>query len=401
MAQETLEQNVNSHTHPTSTLVPAIQPETFICLVCALLFFCGIGYVMGVKNMFATMMGVAYSLIVDVLLFIMGLTVLTGAICGLLGEFGVIALFNKLLSPLMRPIYNLPGAGILAGITCFLSDNPAVAGLGKEKSFIKYFTLRERSTLTNFGSAYGMGLIVITYMLGISAIPDTGTATLAGFIGAVAGSIISTRLMSIMVTKHYGPRANERVSVGELGEDDYDIFKVRKRRPGTGFDRCMGGILDGGKNGVTMCMDLIPGLVSICTIVKLLTNSAGPGGVYTGAATEGVGLLPYLAGKIDFILQPLYGFTSPEAIAFPCTALGSVGAALGLVPGYIEQNLISANDIAVFVAIGMTWSGYLTAHVAMMDALGSRELAGKAIISHTIAGLCAGVVAHWLFVVMV
>jgi hypothetical protein len=148
-------------------------------------------------------------------------------------------------------------------------------------------------------------------------------------------------------------------------------------------------------------MELIPGLVAICTVVKLLVNGPGAGGAYTGAATEGIGLLPYLANKIEFILQPLYGFTSPEAIAFPCTALGSVGAALGLMPGYLAAGQVTANDVAVFVAIGMTWSGYLTAHVAMMDALGSRELSGKAIVSHTIAGLCAGIVAHWLFILFV
>jgi hypothetical protein len=36
----------------------------------------------------------------------------------------------------------------------------------------------------------------------------------------------------------------------------------------------------------------------------------------------------------------------------------------------------------------------------MMDALNTRELTGKAIFSHTIGGLLAGVIAHYLFMVL-
>jgi hypothetical protein len=45
----------------------------------------------------------------------------------------------------------------------------------------------------------------------------------------------------------------------------------------------------------------------------------------------------------------------------------------------------------------MCWSGYLSTHVSMMEVLGCREHTGKALLSHTIGGLCAGVAAHWLF----
>ena len=82
--------------------------------------------------------------------------------------------------------------------------------------------------------------------------------------------------------------------------------------------------------------------------------------IYTGAAYEGVGLIPKLGALLNPILKPLFGFTSSECIAFPLTALGSVGAALGLVPKLLEKNLITGNDIAVFTALGMCWSGYLS-----------------------------------------
>ena len=45
-------------------------------------------------------------------------------------------------------------------------------------------------------------------------------------------------------------------------------------------------------------------------------------------AYEGVGFLPWLGEKLTFILEPLFGFKSAEAIAFPITALGAVGGAI-------------------------------------------------------------------------
>jgi len=82
------------------------------------------------------------------------------------------------------------------------------------------------------------------------------------------------------------------------------------------------------------------------------------------------------------------------------TSLGAVGAALGLVPKFQEAGLIDANAIAVFTAMGMCWSGYLSTHTAMLDSLGYRKLTGKAIIAHTIGGLFAGISAHWIFVLI-
>jgi rod shape determining protein RodA len=113
-----------------------------------------------------------------------------------------------------------------------------------------------------------------------------------------------------------------------------------------------------------------------------------------------LGFLPAIAEKLDFLFYWLFGFESPELVAFPMTSLGAVGAALGLVPKFQASGLIDGNAIAVFTAMGMCWSGYLSTHTAMLDSLGYRELTSKAIIAHTVGGLCAGIVAHWLFVVV-
>ena len=66
----------------------------------------------------------------------------------------------------------------------------------------------------------------------------------------------------------------------------------------------------------------------------------------------------------------------------------------------IDPKFINGNAIAVFTAIGMCWSGFLSTHTAMLDALGYRRLTSKDIFSHTIGGLFAGISAHWLYVLV-
>ena len=160
----------------------------------------------------------------------------------------------------------------------------------------------------------------------------------------------------------------------------------------------MNAILDGGKSGVEIGLAIIPGVLIISTVVMMLTFGPSADGSYTGAAYEGIALLPYLAGKINIVFEWLFGFENPQLVSFPITALGAVGAALGLVPRFIQEGIINGNAIAVFTAMGMCWSGYLSTHTAMLDSLGFRSLTSKAILAHTIGGLVAGVAAHWLYV---
>ena len=88
----------------------------------------------------------------------------------------------------------------------------------------------------------------------------------------------------------------------------------------------------------------------------------------------------------------------PAAASFK--HVSPAGAAIGLVPQMVQDGLAGGNDIAVFTAMCMCWSGYLSTHVAMMDSLGYSNMTGKAIISHTIGGLVAGVAAHWIYILV-
>ncbi|MBD5284343.1 MAG: hypothetical protein HDS31_07065 [Bacteroides sp.] len=362
-----------------------------ICLVIVLGLFYFLGQVMGMANLLNTMMHTAHDLLLNTVFYLMGICVLTGAVGRLFVEFGVVKLLEKLLRPLMKPLFNLPGVASLGAVMTFLSDNPAIISLAQDKRFSSYFKKFQFISLTNFGTAFGMGLLVIVFMVG----QGYYWQPLVGFAGAFFGCVISTRLMQRSVLKAYPHFAEE--SAAEIEEEEEEIKEHEQKSV---FLRTLNSLLDGGRTGVDVGIAIIPGVLIISTLVMLLTFGPSVSGEYTGAAYEGVELLPKLAQKINIVFEFLFGFGDPHLVAFPITALGAVGAALGLVPNFISQGWIDGNAIAVFTAIGMCWSGYLSTHTAMLDSLGYRDLTSKAIVAHTVGGLCAAIIAHWLFVLV-
>ena len=378
----------------------AVGPEVFVFLVIFLGIFVGLCSVMGTTNMFNTMMSTAYDLLMNTVFEIMAIAVLAGAISALFSEFGVISLLNKLLSPAIRVVYGLPGASAVGVFTTYLSDNPAILTLAHDNNFRRYFKKYQLPALTNIGTAFGMGLIITTFMASLhSPVGDSfGLAVLVGNIGAIVGSIVSTRLMLWRTAKIYGKE--EMCEINDDGEE-MDVNQYRKVREGSIGSRFLDALLEGGKSGVDMGLAIIPGVLVICTIIMMLTNGASTEaatlGQYTGAAYEGVGLLPWIGEKLSFILQPLFGFQSNEAIAVPITALGAAGAATGVAERLVASGAANAHDVAVFTSMCMCWSGYLSTHVAMMDSLKCSKLTGTAILCHTIGGLAAGVFANWFY----
>ncbi len=367
--------------------------ESIIFLVIIGVPFYFVGSRMGLSNFFNTIMHTAHQLLLNTVFFIMAIAVLTGALGTLLSEFGVLDLLNRFLSILMKPLYDLPGAAAMGALTCYLSDNPAILSLAHDKCFRRFFKRYQIPALTNLGTSFGMGLIVTTFMMGQGS--GFARAALLGNLGAFVGSIVSVRLMLISTKQLFGTDAwATEVAATEADEQVNGSGAAAQR---SAASRALDALLEGGQRGVDLGLAVIPGVLIICTIVLMLTNGPSPEGVYTGAAFEGIPILPWLGQKISFITKPLFGFQSAEAIAFPITALGAVGAALSLVPAFLAKGLIGGNEIAVFTAIGMCWSGYLSTHIAMMDALECRELTSRAIFAHTIGGIVAGMVAHFAF----
>lgn len=366
--------------------------EGIPCLLILGIIFGYLGSKMGVANMMNTIMKTAFDLLLNTCFFLMAICVITGALGKILSKFGVVALFEKLLRPLMRPLFNLPGTASLGACLTFLSDNPAIITLAHDKKFARFFRKYQLISLTNFGTAFGMGLLVIVFMVG----QGYTTAPFVGLLGSFCGCIVSTRLMQWFICRSY-PQYKEEMAVEVYSDERLAEIKAEREEKGL-FMRILDAILDGGKAGVEIGMSIIPGVLVISTTVMILTFGASADGTYTGAAYEGVELLPWLAEKCSMVFHWLFGFQDPHLVAFPITALGAVGAALGLVPNFAAQGWIDDNAVAVFTAIGMCWSGYLSTHTAMLDSLGYRQLTSKAILAHTIGGLCAGIVAHWAFV---
>lgn len=359
-----------------------------VCLAVVFLIFYYLGHIMGTSNMLNTMMHTAHDLLLNTVFYLMGICVLTGALGRIFVEFGVVKLLEKALRPLMKPLFNLPGVASLGAVMTFLSDNPAIISLAQDKRFSSYFKKFQYISLTNFGTAFGMGLLVIVFMMGQGYYWEP----LVGLVGAFAGCIVSTRIMQYFVVKNFPHYAQEEAA-GELKEK----AKEETTEKGSLFTRILNSLLDGGRTGVDVGLAIIPGVLIISTFVMILTFGPSSDGTYTGAAYEGVQLLPWLAEKVNVVFEWLFGFKDPHLVAFPITSLGAVGAALSLVPNFISQGWIDGNAIAVFTAIGMCWSGYLSTHTAMLDSLGYRELTPKAILAHTIGGICAAIFAHLLF----
>lgn len=362
-------------------------PDGIPCLVILGLIFGYIGSIMGLPNMLNTIMKTAHDLLLNTVFYLMGICVITGALGRLFVEFGVVKLIEKLLRPLMKPLFNLPGVASLGAVVTFLSDNPAIISLAQDKRFAAYFKKYQYISLTNFGTAFGMGLLVIVFMVGQGFFVEP----LIGFVGAFFGCVVSTRLMQRFVLKAYPHYAEE----GVVEETVTEKSEAEEKQESL-FIRVLNSLLDGGRSGVDVGIAIIPGVLIISTFVMILTFGPSEAG-YTGAAYEGVELLPWLANQCSWLFEWLFGFTDPHLIAFPITALGAVGAALSVVPNFVAEGWMDGNAIAVCTAIGMCWSGYLSTHTAMLDSLGYRSLTTKAILAHTIGGIAAAIIAHWIY----
>ena len=141
-------------------------PNGIPCLLIVVALFGYMGYVMGFANMLNTIMHTAHDLLLNTVFYLMGMCVITGALGKIFVEFGVVDLLQKILRPVMRPVFGMPGVASLAAVLTFLSDNPAIIALSQDKGFARYFKKYQHVSLVNFGTAFGMGLLVLVFMVG-------------------------------------------------------------------------------------------------------------------------------------------------------------------------------------------------------------------------------------------
>ena len=77
-----------------------------------------------------------------------------------------------------------------------------------------------------------------------------------------------------------------------------------------------------------------------------------------------------------------------------CYFIGILGTLTYSLGGTALSTTFSVGLINLATVIGNFVGG------AMLDSLGYRELTSKAIVSHTIGGIAAGMVAHWTYVLV-
>ena len=376
-------------------------PRGIPCLIVTVCLFGYLSLVMGFTNMLNTIMRTAHDLLLNTVFYLMAMCVLTGALSRIFSVFGVVDLLQKMLKPVLRPLFNLPGVSSAGALMTFLSDKPVIISVAKNPLFARYFKRYQHISLVNFAGSYAMGLLVIIFMMGHGFY----TEPLYGLVGAIIGSIIATRLMQRLVLKEFPHYKDEDVMEengqrsmvnGELKRTPYETVPDDPKQ--TLFVRVLDALLDGGKSGVEVGLAIIPGVLIISTLVMMFTFGTEPEtGTYTGEAYQGTELLPLLAGRLGFVFKWLFGFNASELVAFPITALGTVGAALGLIPEMMSKGIIDSNAIAVFTAMGMCWSGFLSADAATLDSLGYRHFISRSFTCTFIGGIVAGIITHWLF----
>ena len=367
-------------------LKKAVGLETFITLAVIVLLFGYLGYVMGMDIVFSVMMKTGHDVLMNTSFYIMAVAILAGAVASVMAEFGVIALVNKIISPVMRPLFGLPGAAALGAVTTYISDNPAILALAADEEFDRYFTPAEKATYTNLGTTFGMGLIVTAYMLSL------GKAYFSAVLIGNIGGIFSVRVMLLIAKKYYKEDRKYKITAKDAG------LNMRKIRSGGTFERFMSALMDGAKSGVTLGLACASGTVLICTFVMILTfGPAGANGEYLGVAYEGVKLLPRIGAYFLPVARFLWGFNVPELLAYPFTALGAVGSAMGLTKGFLAAGFANAGTVATFTGMGICMSGFLSTHIGMLDTLKQTQFVKPAILCQLLGGLVAGVAANYLY----
>lgn len=364
-----------------------MKKNSNLSAVIALLFCVSVvvifGQEMGFANFCSSVMNTAHDLLLNTVLFIVAILVISGALGNFLSEFGILALLNRLLGPLIRLVWGLPGVALMVAFNSYISDNTSIIPLFKNKHFMKYFQENQKLALVGLGVSFGMGLSLTVFMLSLGFLKEA----LIGNVGAIVGSIVSTRLL-LYSCKSKALMSESTFKVNYIMDCECcEKFNI--------LQRFINSILDGGKNGLKIGIKIIPGVLIVCTMIFMCTFDAQ--GKYDGSAYQGIPVLTMLGSLIFKPLKLLFGFSSPDAFAFLIASLGSVGAAIGLVPKFLKNGLINGNDIAVFTAIGMCWSGFMSVLPVMLDSINNREFIMKVVLIQVLSGITAGIIAHYIY----
>ena len=98
---------IKTHDEKKRFSITRYIPSGVICLAVVFGLFWYLGSVMGMAQMLKTVMATAHDLLLNTVFYLMGICVVTGALGRLFVEFGVVSMLEKILKPLMGPLFRL------------------------------------------------------------------------------------------------------------------------------------------------------------------------------------------------------------------------------------------------------------------------------------------------------
>ncbi|HPZ43450.1 MAG TPA: sporulation integral membrane protein YlbJ [Bacillota bacterium] len=286
----------------------------------------------------------------------------------LLMSFGVVHFMGVLLEPVMRPLFNVPGAGSFVMAIGYTSGYPigsmVTARLRAEGLCSRVEAERLMSFTNNSSPLFMLGAVAV----GMFNNPATGVI--------IAGAHYLSNLVLGFILRFYARSERERfpnrcLRKGLLRSALHRMLQVQRQE-----NRPLGKIMgDAVRNAVTNLLNIGGFIILFAVIIQLLFH---------------VGFINTLAGVLGIFLLPL-GF-SPEILP----ALGS---------GFFEMTIGSrlASEAAApllqqLVAIGMilAWSG-LSVHAQAASMIAETDIRMLPFVISRLAHACLAGIFTYLF----
>jgi len=286
----------------------------------------------------------------------------------LLMNFGVVHFMGVLLEPVMRPLFNVPGAGSFVMAIGYTSGYPIGSMVTARLRSEGLCSRVEAERLMSFTNNSSPLFMLVAVAVGMFNNPGTGVI--------IAGAHYLSNLVLGFTLRYYARSERERfpnrsVRKGLLRSALHKMLQVQREE-----NRPLGKIMgDAVRNAVTNLLNIGGFIILFAVIIQLLFH---------------VGFIDTLAGILGILLLPL-GF-SPEILP----ALGS---------GFFEMTIGSrlASEAAApllqqVVAIGMilAWSG-LSVHAQAASMIAETDIRMLPFVVSRLAHTCLAGIFTYLF----
>jgi sporulation integral membrane protein YlbJ len=280
----------------------------------------------------------------------------------LLMNFGVVHFMGVLMEPVMRPLFNVPGAGSFVVAVGFTSGYPIGSMVTAKLRSKGLCTRVEAERLMSFTNNSSPLFMLVAVAVGMFNLPGLGVI--------IAGAHYLSNLTLGLLLRFYARNNRERVAgVSIVGGNPLTLAFRRMLEVQRQENRPLGKIIgDAVRNAVTSLLNIGGFIILFAVIIRLLTA---------------VGFIDHLARCLGILLLPL-GF-SPELLP----ALSS-----GLFEMTIGTKMVSETAAPLaqqLTAVGMilAWSG-LSIHAQTASMISETDIRMLPFIVSRIVHTCLG-----------